>query len=111
MGTERKAITPAMKINAFLWRFTIHCRLCKNLLAPTDRIEWDHVQALIHDGPHDHTNIAPVHKECHFAKSALDHKANCKVKRLANPKPSKHPMKSSGRKMPSWPFQKRGKKA
>jgi len=107
MTVQRYAITPVMKINAFLWRFTINCRLCGNLLNPSDKIEWDHVQALIHSGPHDHTNIAPVHKECHFAKTALDVKANAKVKRIIKKAAGQTKAKKP---IPSRPFSKQQRK-
>ncbi len=96
---KRKAITPAMKIDALLWRFTINCGLCQTLLSPNDEIEWDHVHALVHGGQHDCYNLRPVHAGCHKLKSAKDVKANAKVKRLRGETRTR-----PSRKIPSRPF-------
>ncbi len=104
--TRRKAITPAMKIACLLNRAYVVC-LCGNRVLPSDKIEWDHTQALVHEGEHDYTNIRPLHVLCHLEKTKLDIKANAKVKRLQSPRKSKRPMKSSGRKLQSRPFRKK----
>ncbi len=79
--TKRKAITPAMKIACLLNRAYVVC-LCGNRVLPSDKIEWDHTQALVHEGEHDYTNIRPLHVFCHLEKTKLDIKANAKVRRL-----------------------------
>lgn len=104
---KRQAITPAMKIACLLYRHNVTCGLCAGELFPVDEIEWDHVHALVHGGGHSYANLRPVHVECHKAKSAKDVAANAKVKRILADKPSKRPMKSSGRPIQSAPFQKR----
>lgn len=80
--TKRQDITERMKIDSLLYRYCITCALCGKDLSPGDKIEWDHVQALVHAGGHVFTNIRPLHEECHKAKTARDVAANAKVKRL-----------------------------
>src|ERR1700733_12028817 len=104
---KRKAITPAMKVACLLFRWFTPCSLCGKRIEPEDKVEWDHVHALVHGGAHHYNNLRPVHAQCHKVKSAKDVSANAKVKRLQNPKPSKHPLKSSGRKIPARPWPKR----
>ncbi len=106
---KRKAITPAMKIKALFGRYEIECGICDCYISVYDEVEWDHIHALVHRGPHHWTNIRPVHKACHKQKTKRDIAANAKVKRILADKPSRRPMKSSGRKMQSRPFQKRPK--
>jgi hypothetical protein len=66
-----------------------------------DEVQYDHHLALVDGGKHSVENLRPICSVHHARKSAREHIANCKAKRLANPKPSKHPMKSSGRKIPA----------
>lgn len=118
---KRPKITERMKIACLLWlaegatkiegsmfgTYTvpaIYCPECDQPILATDVIEWDHRHALVHDGPHHHTNIRPIHYDCHKKKTARDIKANAKVKRIAA-----GGRKRKGRKMPSRPFPKRGK--
>lgn len=105
--TKRKAITTAMKVKCLLSRSCVYCTDCNNRILPDDIIEWDHVHALVHGGAHTWGNLRPLHKQCHMHKTVRDIQANAKVKRILADKPSKHPMKSSGRKIASRPFQKR----
>lgn len=104
---KRQAITPDMKIASLLMRAFVCCNICGERIGSEDAIDWDHVQALIHGGAHHAMNIRPLHRDCHKIKTKFDVQANAKVKRLRNPKPSKRPMRSSGRKIPSRPFPKR----
>jgi len=105
--TKRQAITPQMKIDCLISRSLTLCWECKAQIFPGEKIEWDHIAALCHDGEHSYKNLRPLHEACHLEKTRRDIQANAKVKRLQNPKPSKRPMKSSGRKIPSRPFPKR----
>ncbi len=106
--TKRKAITPAMKIDAILWRFKVYCSWCDEQIHVGHPIEWDHVHALVHGGEHCFTNLRPIHADpCHKEKTKADIQANAKVKRIIADKPSRRPMKSSGRKIPSRPWPKR----
>lgn len=101
--TKRQAITPAMKIDCLFFRSKITCAICDGTIwPPRDEIEWDHVQALIHGGPHDFTNIRPLHAECHKLKTAKDIKANAKVKRLRGETKT-----GPKKKIPSRPWPKR----
>ena len=104
---KRQAVTHQMKIDCLLSRADIRCMICADVLLPGAEIEWDHIQALVHQGPHDYWNLRPLHPECHKIKTARDIAANAKVKRIIADKPSRHPMKSSGRTIPSRPFPKR----
>ena len=103
----RKPIRERMKIDTLLFRNNVVCGVCGDMLYPGQPIEWDHIHALAHGGDHTYLNLRPLHPECHKPKTARDIRDNAKVKRLANPKPSRHPMVSSGRKIPSRPFPKR----
>lgn len=103
--TARKAITERMKIMCLLSREVHRCYLCSDILFPNDEIDWDHIHALVHEGDHAFTNLAPVHRICHKAKTARDVKANAKVKRILNPRKSKHPMKSGAT---NWPKRSMG---
>jgi len=39
-------------------------------LVPSDEIEWDHICALTHGGPHTFDNLRPLHKACHRIKTS-----------------------------------------
>jgi hypothetical protein len=72
-----------MKQDAFLYRYAIICGICGGDIHPGQEVEWDHVHSLVMGGSHVFTNLRPVHADpCHKRKSALDVKANAKVKRL-----------------------------
>jgi 5-methylcytosine-specific restriction endonuclease McrA len=103
---KRQAITDKMKLNCLLYRHFIPCGICGAELFPSDVIEWDHVHALVHGGPHEYQNLRPMHAECHKKKTARDIAANAKIKRILADKPSRRPMQNSGRKIPSRPFAK-----
>jgi 5-methylcytosine-specific restriction endonuclease McrA len=79
---KRPDITPAMKIDALLYRYAVTCAICGHDIQPGHAIEWDHVHALVHGGPNVFSNLRPLHAECHKIKSAADVAANAKVKRL-----------------------------
>lgn len=101
--TKRKAITPAMKIDALLWRFPIVCSWCDEQIHVGHPIEWDHIHALVHGGDHDFTNIRPIHANpCHKEKTASDIAAKAKGDRILG-------LTCTGpkRKIPSRPFSKR----
>ncbi len=85
----------------------IDCTICGKPIVPGQDIQFDHIHADVHGGPHEYKNLRPVHAQCHKIKTKTDIQANAKVKRILADKPSRRPMKSSGRKMPSRPFQKR----
>lgn len=119
-----KPVTRKMAVDCLLWiaqeayrdqsdplkvDSLFRCLECHDPVLPGQPVQFDHRHAIVHEGPHEHQNLWPIHTECHKKKTARDIAANAKVKRLANPKPSKRPMKSSGRKIPSRPFSKRGK--
>ncbi len=105
--TKRKAIPARMKIDCLLYRENPTCAICDTRIFAEDEIEWDHIHALVHGGADHYTNIRPLHAECHKIKTKADIQANAKVKRIIADKPSRHPMKSSGRKIPSRPWSKR----
>jgi len=81
-NTKRTAITPDMKIDCLLYRYAVTCAVCGKDIQPGHEIEWDHVHALVHGGPHIFSNLRPLHAECHKAKTARDIAANAKGKRL-----------------------------
>lgn len=97
---QREAITWPMKIDCLLFRYNITCGICGGDIKPGQEIEWDHVHALVHGGPHIFTNLRPVHYDpCHKRKSAQDVKANAKVKRLRG-----ETCNGPTKKIPSRPF-------
>jgi len=104
-----KPISRKMAVDCILHRIPgyVRCGICDVPLRPGDDIQFDHIHAHVHGGPHEYQNLRPVHAHCHKAKTAQDVKDNAKVKRLINPRPSKRPMKSGKQKIPSRPFQKR----
>ncbi len=108
---KRQAITERMKIDCLFHRAFVECPVCWEQIYAEEDIEWDHVQALCHGGEHKFWNLRPLHADCHKIKTKADVKALAKAKRLSNPKPSRHPMRSSGRPIPSRPFPKRLKGA
>lgn len=106
-----KPISRKMAVDCLLWIVENHigvlfCTICHAPCKAGQDIQFDHIHAIVHEGPHEYQNLRPVHAECHKKKTARDIKDNAKVKRLANPKPSKHPMPKTGRKIPSRPFRK-----
>ncbi len=100
--TKRQAITPAMKIDCLLAMSWYMCSICGDWILPGQKIEWDHIHALVHGGKHHHTNLRPLHAGCHKIKTKADIQANAKVKRILGltcNKPKK--------KIPSRPWPKR----
>lgn len=109
-----KPITRKMAVDCLLYRFglewhVIICTVCKTVLKPGDDIQFDHVHADVHNGPHEYQNLRPLHKDCHKKKTKADVQANAKIKRIANPRKSKRPMKSGKTVWPKRKFQKRKK--
>lgn len=68
------------------------CAECREPLEP-GRFEDDHTLALIDGGTNELSNRRLLHPRCHRAKSAVEHRANSKVKRL------KYGKTKSGRKI------------
>lgn len=102
-----KPISRKMAVDCILHRIPgyVNCGLCGVALRPGDDIEFDHIHAWVHGGPHAYQNLRPVHAHCHKAKTKADVQANAKVKRILADKPSKHPMKS---RKTVWPKRKMG---
>jgi hypothetical protein len=80
--TKRKAITDRMKVDSMLFWFPPPCAECGDPIYHWQKVEWDHVHAIVFDGPHDVGNIRPLHAMCHTEKTIRDVKALAKVKRL-----------------------------
>ena len=92
-----KPVSRKMAVDCLLWFVKclygpVPCYLCLRDITAAQDIQFDHAHAIVHEGPHEYQNLRPVHAECHKKKTARDIAANAKVKRLANPKPSKRPM-------------------
>lgn len=114
-----KPISRKMAVDCLLYRFErdcvtfgdnnaiMACGICRLTIAPGQNIQFDHIHAIVHQGPHEYQNLRPVHAECHKAKTKADIQANAKVKRILADKPSKRPMQKSSRKIPSRPFPQR----
>jgi 5-methylcytosine-specific restriction endonuclease McrA len=113
-----KPISRKMAVDCLLGLYKISCGICGEQLFPGDAVQFDHIHADVFDGPHEHQNLRPVHKDCHKKKTATDIKANAKVKRLRGKKKAKPKRAWPERKMRSgkkpWPkrgFTKPSKKA
>ncbi len=103
--TKRKAITDRMKWQGCLYWGVVVCIECGVAIFPTDDIEWDHAHAIVFDGPHEYTNIRPMHATCHTQKTIRDVKALAKVKRLE--KKRNGVAEKPKRKIPSRPFRRK----
>ncbi len=95
-----KPVTRKMAVDALLWRFQtcgavlmmggrpmdgvciIVCPVCCDRIVFGQDIQFDHIHADVHGGPHEYQNLRPVHAECHKIKTKRDIQANAKVKRL-----------------------------
>ena len=99
-----KPVTRKMAVDCLLYRFMalggIPCGICMAPLNPGDDVQFDHVQAIVHTGPHIYQNIRPVHTECHKKKTARDIAANAKIKRIRG-----ETKQGPKRAIPSRPFQ------
>lgn len=104
---KRRAITAAMKLEFVRVWGEFPCLDCALEYTgrdePSPRYPWrsiqlDHNLALIDGGKHDATNLVPRCLRHHKLKSAREHIANCKAKRL----------KAGGRKRKGPPMRSRG---
>lgn len=78
--TERRShLTKKRKAELFLAAGG-KCGICREKIM--GKVEWDHIQALIFNGTNAADNWQPLHPECHRPKSAGEHRANSKAKRL-----------------------------
>lgn len=83
-------------------------------LLPGEAIQFDHIHADVFDGPHEYTNLRPIHSEAHKKKTARDIKDKAKEDRIlgltkngpSKPIPSR-PFPKGQRKMQSRPFPQR----
>ena len=98
---KRRTITDKMKLAVLDRWATVTCAVCRLGNCLLD-VQFDHHLALVDGGTHSVDNIRPVCVECHKIKSAREHKANAKCKRIAA-----GGRKRRGRKMQSRPFPKR----
>lgn len=88
---KRRPVTQAMRLDWYDWQDRI-CPTC-GVTTFGALMEWDHHLALIDGGTHDTDNLRLICIPCHRKKSAGEHIANCKAKRLASGgRKSKHPM-------------------
>lgn len=96
---KRPAITPAMRLAVLKAHgATVMCSNCGSSEMIGD-VHLDHHLALVDGGAHEVENLRPICIVCHKEKSAREHVANCKAKRLlkkhSNPTPQ-GTMKSAG---------------
>ena len=91
----RRSVTRGLAVSSILWRFTqdwayekqgagfrLICPICKCPIEEGQNIQFDHIHAIGHGGPHEYKNLRPVHLECHKVKSARDVKLIAKVARI-----------------------------
>lgn len=111
--SESEVIHTLMHQGTLIW-----CYRCKVRFELNDKIEREHLVEVALGGADIPFNCAYSHASCH-AKITNGSKATtagsskqriAKVRRIQNPKPSKHPMRNSGRKIASRPFAKRKEK-
>lgn len=117
-----------MAVNCLLWliqqegvlvcaregvpRWQFKCYLCGEPILPEHDIQFDHIHADVHGGPHEYQNLRPIHYDpCHKKKSAKDVAANAKIKRIrAGGRKKRGPrLQSRGFQQASRPFPKRRK--
>ena len=98
---KRPAITPAMRLAVLKAHGAIvMCSECGQVV-PVATIEIDHHLALVDGGEHSVENLRPLCPDpCHRIKSAREHVANCKAKRLLQ----KHSNPTPKGKIKSRPF-------
>ena len=90
---KRRPITDSMKVAVLRnYQAMVRCPGCGNTM-PVGAVRFDHHLALVDGGTHTVENLRPLCIPCHAIKSAREHIANCKSKRLKRgPKKSKKPM-------------------
>jgi 5-methylcytosine-specific restriction endonuclease McrA len=100
--TKRPAITPAMRLQVLkLHGALVCCQVCGVATYIAD-VDIDHTLSLIDGGAHDfRANMRPVCRACHAKKSAVEHKNNCKTKRIQK----KRATPSGNGSIKSKPFQ------
>ena len=99
---KRPSITDKMKLQVLRDHGAIvPCAECRDAIK-IDAIDYDHHRALLDDGEHDASNIRPICRTCHARKSAREHVANAKCKRVHK----KHHglWIKNGKKIPARPF-------
>lgn len=82
-------------------------------LLPGQRIQFDHIHADVHGGPHEYQNLRPIHVGAHQKKTKRDVAAKAKGDRIlgltktrpSRPIPSR-PFAKGQRKLQSRPFQR-----
>ncbi len=82
---KRPAITAAMRLRVFEDHGAIVCCQapgCDNAIY-IKGCDVDHHLALVDGGKHETGNLRPICTACHAKKSAREHVANCKAKRIA----------------------------
>ncbi len=82
-----KPVTRKLAVDCLLhrvigWYGQLPCGLCRAPLLPGQEIQFDHIHADVHEGPHEYTNLRPVHAECHKRKTKADVQAKAKGDRL-----------------------------
>lgn len=58
------------------------CYLCSNPIKDVEGYDLDHVKALVNGGENVESNLRPVHRFCHVAKTAIDLKAKAKAAKV-----------------------------
>lgn len=79
---KRPTITDKMKLDVLRRHgAVVPCSVCRDAVV-VDNIEYDHERALVDEGEHDVGNLRPICIGCHAKKSAREHIANAKCKRV-----------------------------
>ncbi len=95
----RRAMTALRRARVFDAAHGI-CHLCRIAIKTGEAWEVEHVIALECGGTDDDANLRPAHVACHKIKTADDHKAGAKLKRVR----ARH----IGAHVPKQPIQSRG---
>ncbi len=112
---SRKRFSERDVLATLMIQQVIFCFRCKMAVTDPNHVEREHILEIALGGKDEPANCAYSHAWCHKAitngtkatTAGSSKQRIAKVERLRNPKPSKRPMKNSGRKLPSRPFPKR----
>ena len=103
--TRRPTITDGMKLAVLKRDGLFYCAVCEmplHLSTPR-RWQYDHHLALVDKGKHAVSNLRLLCIACHKVKSAREHIANCKSKRIAAKRSGTYTKKK--KTIPSRPLQ------
>ncbi|MBB5663213.1 5-methylcytosine-specific restriction endonuclease McrA [Rhizobium leguminosarum] len=81
-GKTDDSMPPPRVRDRIFQRHEKRCYLCSNPIKDVEGYDLDHVQALVNGGENVESNLRPVHRFCHVAKTAIDLKAKAKAAKV-----------------------------